>query len=122
MLGRCSADGREYECRSDEIEAWLRNRGPEVIGIEIGPGKGVLPPRYVILDDRPTAARPGTPLADRFVQTDHRAGLTEDDVDAAIALLLPPPPSPPSPPAVSERWEMREKAETSRGGEMKEGR
>ena len=44
--------------------------------------------KYVILDDRPTAAKPNTPLMERFVFTDTKKGLTEENVDVAIKLLL----------------------------------
>jgi hypothetical protein len=47
--------------------------------------------KYVILDDRPTAAKPDTPLHDRFVQTETKVGLTEDDADWAIEILLSGP-------------------------------
>ena len=44
--------------------------------------------KYVILDDRPTAAKPDTPLFSRFVQTETKVGLSEDDADWTIEILL----------------------------------
>eukprot|EP00804_Cyclotella_cryptica_P030210 CCRYP_017965-RA/>CCRYP_017965-RA protein AED:0.82 eAED:0.65 QI:0/0/0/0.5/1/1/2/0/253 len=41
----------------------------------------------VILDDRPSAAKPGTPLFDRFVLTQTKLGLTEQDVDKSLLVL-----------------------------------
>jgi hypothetical protein len=43
--------------------------------------------KYVILDDRSSAAKMNTPLMDRFVQTNPNMGLTEEDVEQAIGLL-----------------------------------
>ena len=43
--------------------------------------------KYAILDDRPSAAKPGTPLFERFVLTQTKLGLTEQDVERVIELL-----------------------------------
>uniref|UniRef100_A0A6U6HSI4 FCP1 homology domain-containing protein n=1 Tax=Odontella aurita TaxID=265563 RepID=A0A6U6HSI4_9STRA len=75
MIGRSAADEAEYESRHDEIEAWLAAH-PERA-------------RYVILDDRPSAARPGTELYERFVRTATEKGLVDEDVDRAIRILRP---------------------------------
>lgn len=44
--------------------------------------------KYVILDDRPSAAKPDTPLFNRFVLTNTSLGLSEKDANLAIELLL----------------------------------
>jgi hypothetical protein len=115
MIGRSAEDEREYSSRADEIEAWLMRYGNRYLGgggddgdggppnddndgakgddEDVGPkyrGYDYHPAywRYVILDDRPCAARSGTPLMDRFVQTDARVGLTEADAERAVRLLL----------------------------------
>lgn len=111
MIGRSAEDEREYSSRADEIEAWLVRYGNRYLGNsgnsndEPGDDDGsktddgfvsnyqgyVFHPadwRYVILDDRPSAAKPNTPLMDRFVHTDTRMGLTEADADRAVKLLL----------------------------------
>jgi len=44
--------------------------------------------KYVIIDDRPTAAKPGTPLFERLVLTHTKLGLTDENVQYAIRLLL----------------------------------
>jgi len=58
--------------------------GPKYRGYDYHPAHW----RYVILDDRPCAAKPDTPLMDRFVRTDARVGLTEADTERAVGLLL----------------------------------
>lgn len=84
MIGRSAADEEEYESRHEEIEAWLAAR-PE------RDASGGFRGRYVILDDRPSAARPGTELYECFVRTSTEKGLTDEDVDAAIKILRPSP-------------------------------
>ena len=100
-------DCREYSSRADEIEAWLMkygnryltgaeqfaddndkevaktNNNKTYLGYEFHPTNW----KYVILDDRPSAAKMNTPLMDRFVQTNSNTGLTEEDVEQAIGLL-----------------------------------
>jgi hypothetical protein len=107
MIGRSAEDEGEYSSRADEIEAWLRMYGEQFLGkadnININNGdeqsasddNGVstfdFHPamwKYVILDDRPSAAKPDTPLFDRFVQTQTECGLTDKDADKVIDLLL----------------------------------
>ncbi|KAL7465486.1 hypothetical protein ACHAXS_005809 [Conticribra weissflogii] len=44
--------------------------------------------KYVIIDDRPTAAKPGTPLFERFILTNAEIGLTDENVKSAIRMLL----------------------------------
>ena len=41
--------------------------------------------RFAVLDDRPTAS--DAALAAHFVRTDHRSGLTDDDVEAVLRIL-----------------------------------
>jgi hypothetical protein len=117
MIGRSAEDEREYSSRAEEIEAWLMRYGNRYLGSggyngdggpddddhdhdgaradddDVGPkyrGYDYHPAywRYVILDDRPRAAEPDTPLMDRFVRTDARVGLTEADAKRAVRLLL----------------------------------
>ena len=92
MIGRTSDDEEEYECRAEEIEAWLNEYGEKYLGELTGDMKSNEPfhPsawRYVILDDRPSAAKANTPLYERFVLTETEKGLTEDDAKKAIELL-----------------------------------
>merc|ERR1712087_253311 len=88
----------EYSSRAEEIEAWLKKCGEEHLGSgpdaadESDDSRGdyefhAASWRYVILDDRPSAAKPGTPLHDRFVLTKTELGLTEEDAERAIRLL-----------------------------------
>ena len=65
-------DDAQYVSRAAEIGAWL-DAHPEVA-------------RYVVLDDRPSAA--DARLAPRFVQTASDAGLTEEDAERCKLLLL----------------------------------
>ena len=75
--------------RGAEILAWVREAGAE---------------RWVAVDD---ASLGSTLPAEHFVQTDAALGLTTEDADAIVALLLAPaapsapapPPAPPSPPS-----------------------
>jgi hypothetical protein len=105
----------EYPSRADEIEAWLKEYGRSFLGGGGGGGSGsgmVCEPedatsdddhndatnqgyeyhssdwRYVILDDRLSAAIPNTPLFDRFVFVNTKTGLTKMDADKTIRLLL----------------------------------
>ena len=101
MIGRSAEDEGEYASRAEEIEAWLRNYGERYLGVrddtitgddaERGPPGYEFHPthwKYVILDDRPSAAKRDTPLFDRFVFTNTKLGLTEEDTTKAIQLLL----------------------------------
>lgn len=112
VIGICPAkDEAEYSSRAEEIEAWLKKYGERYLGRSSNAngsqGKcsnGSHGPcndserneydfhpnhwKYVILDDRPSAAKPDTPLFDRFVRTDTKLGLTEEDSERAIQLLL----------------------------------
>ncbi|KAL3807461.1 hypothetical protein ACHAXA_002721 [Cyclostephanos tholiformis] len=112
-VGWSAKDECEYSSRADEIEAWLVSYGTRYLGSgRIGndgsryddckarTDDGIVGSkyrgydyhpaewRYVILDDRPCAAKPDSPLMDRFVQTDTRLGLTEADAERAVELLL----------------------------------
>lgn len=108
MIGRSAEDETEYSSRAEEIEAWLRKYGEEYLGSghdgsgdhrsakhrndasDNSHGEYQFHPtswRYVILDDRPSAAKPGTPLYNRFVFTETTLGLTEEDSERAIRLL-----------------------------------
>ena len=101
MIGRSAEDEAEYSSRAEEIEAWLKMYGTQYLGGEgetNSEGKECSKYewhykewKYVILDDRHTAAKPDTPLFDRFVQTETKVGLTEDDVDWSIEILLSSP-------------------------------
>lgn len=101
MIGRSSEDETEYSSRADEIEAWLKMYGRHYLGGDEGENmKGGEEDertgyewhrkewKYVILDDRPTAAKQDSPLYDRFVQTETNVGLTDDDADLTIEILL----------------------------------
>ncbi|KAL3797229.1 hypothetical protein ACHAWO_000658 [Cyclotella atomus] len=103
MIGRSAEDEGEYSSRAEEIEAWLRMYGEKFLGkgdsINQGDGQSVcdgdatfdfhpITWKYVILDDRPSAAKPDTPLFDRFVLTQTKCGLTDEDAEKAIDLLL----------------------------------
>ena len=106
MIGRSAEDDAEYSSRAEEIEAWLQMYGRQYLG---GGGDGDtseggeddVPTRkydwhdddwkYIILDDRPSAAKPDTPLFDRFVHTETEVGITEDEANWAIELLLSGP-------------------------------
>ena len=95
MIGRSADDESEYSSRAEEIEAWLKTYGERYLG-----GRGATDSdntnyyafhstswKYVILDDRPSAAKPDTPLHSRFVHTKTEMGLTEKDAEKAISLL-----------------------------------
>eukprot|EP00908_Phaeocystis_cordata_P017280 Transcript_28605.p1 GENE.Transcript_28605~~Transcript_28605.p1 ORF type:complete len:233 (+),score=58.42 Transcript_28605:80-778(+) len=64
-------DAQQYANRAAEIRSWLQ-ANPSVT-------------RFVILDDRPSASDEG--LAAHFVQTQSDRGLTDADVQAALAIL-----------------------------------
>ena len=103
MIGRSADDEGEYSSRSEEIEAWLKMYGRQYMGSGGGSDGSCEASendksnheydfhqegwRYAILDDRPTAAKPDTPLFIRFVLTDTKSGLTEEDAERAIKLL-----------------------------------
>jgi hypothetical protein len=109
MIGRSAEDEGEYSSRAEEIEAWLRLYGIEYLssnedkldiqqfdnensnldGYDFHPKNW----KYVILDDRPSAAKPNTPLFDRFVLTQTKEGLTDNDAKRVIYLLLHGPES-----------------------------
>ena len=112
MLGRSADDEGEYSSRAEEIEAWLRMYGKQYLSTDSGvisneqqcATKECNRPevsydfhptnwKYVILDDRPSAAKPDTPLFDRFVLTQTKMGLTDDDAEKVIDLLLNGPKS-----------------------------
>lgn len=100
MLGRSAEDEGEYDSRSEEIEAWLRLYGERFLGSpdantsadeNNNSGTFDFHPtcwKYVILDDRPSAAKPDTPLFDRFVLTQTKEGLSDRDAENVIDLLL----------------------------------
>ena len=107
MIGRSAEDDAEYSSRADEIEAWLKMYGKQYLGgggDTIERGEDVTAGydwhredwKYIILDDRPSAAKPDTPLFDRFVHTATEVGITEDDSNWAIELLLHGPKDAPS--------------------------
>ncbi|EJK70409.1 hypothetical protein THAOC_08235 [Thalassiosira oceanica] len=94
MIGRTSEDDKEYDCRAEEIEAWLKEYGQMYLGGCGGTGdmntnESFHPSnwKYAILDDRPSAAKANTPLYERFVLTETGKGLTEDDAKKTIELL-----------------------------------
>lgn len=100
MVGRSAEDEGEYSSRAEEIEAWLKMYGHKYMGLVLDddstPGNGSCKQedkfhsadwKYAILDDRPSAAKPDTPLFDRFVFTKTELGLTADDAEKAIRLL-----------------------------------
>jgi len=99
MLGRTADDEGEYASRADKIEAWLKTYGGQYLGGSVPDDTGGTSETldeyrfhgktwtYVILDDRPSAAKPGTPLFDRFVFTTTKMGLSEEDAEKAIKLL-----------------------------------
>lgn len=119
MFGRSAEDEGEYSSRAEEIEAWLRMYGEQYLGsydkttlcddeklngcnnesndeknnnyegYEFHPAHW----KYAILDDRPSAAKQGTPLFDRFVFTQTKLGLTHEDVEKVTELLLHGPKS-----------------------------
>ena len=64
-------DDTFYANRAAEIRAWLAAH-PAVT-------------RFAVLDDRPSAS--DATLAAHFVRTDHRTGLTDDDVQAVLRIL-----------------------------------
>ena len=71
LLNASAFDDAEYASRASEIHSWL-DAHPRVV-------------RYVILDDRSSAA--DACLAPRFVQTDAACGLTEADAARCKELL-----------------------------------
>ncbi|KAL7537277.1 hypothetical protein ACHAXR_008671 [Thalassiosira sp. AJA248-18] len=87
MIGRSAEDEGEYSSRAEEIEAWLEMYGDQYLGSKMDGSCGK-DWKYVILDDRPSAAKPNTPSFDRFVFTDTKIGLTEEDSEKAIQLLM----------------------------------
>lgn len=102
MIGRTAEDEAEYASRAEEIEAWLKLYGAKYLGGKNSNGNNSNNSiegyewhpeewKYVILDDRPTAAKPDTPLFSRFVQTETKVGLSEDDEDWTIEILLSGP-------------------------------
>ena len=98
MIGRSAEDEGEYVSRAEEIEAWLKTYGKQFLGSQKEDtdeynnsndgGFHLSHWKYVILDDRPSAAKEGTPLFDRFVLTRTKEGLTEEDAEKVIDLLL----------------------------------
>ncbi|KAK1740100.1 hypothetical protein QTG54_009050 [Skeletonema marinoi] len=99
MIGRSADDDAEYSSRSEEIEAWLKMYGAQYLGGggETSEGREDTATgydwhneewKYIILDDRPSAAKPDTPLFDRFVNTETEVGITEEEADWATELLL----------------------------------
>ena len=101
MIGRSADDESEYASRAEEIEAWLKTYGERYLGgSEHNDDDRATDSndtnsyafhstnwKYVILDDRPSAAKPDTPLHSRFVHTKTEMGLTEKDAEKAIRLL-----------------------------------
>lgn len=97
MIGRSAEDEGEYTSRAEEIEAWLKTYGEYFLGSQKDTEEckssnddrlNSIHWKYVILDDRPSAAQPSTPLFDRFVMTKTKEGLTEEDAEKVIDLLL----------------------------------
>ena len=109
-------DEVEYPSRADEIEAWLKKYGRTYLGgidccgssshsgMECesedttndednngatNQGYEYHSPhwRYAILDDRLSAAKPHTPLFERFVFINTKTGLTDMDAERTIRLL-----------------------------------
>ena len=70
-LEASALDDAQYTSRAAEIHAWLAAH-PAVT-------------HFAVLDDRPTAS--DQRLAAHFVQTDHRSGLTDADVQAVLRIL-----------------------------------
>jgi len=100
MIGRSADDENEYSSRAEEIEAWLKTYGERYLGgceqqqhnnnnddTNEEYAFHLTHWKYVILDDRPSAAKPDTPLYSRFVHTKTEIGLTEEDAERAIRLL-----------------------------------
>ena len=103
MIGRSADDESEYASRAEEIEGWLKTYGERYLGAsEHVADRGAADSndntkeeyafhstnwKYVILDDRQSAAKPDTPLHSRFVHTKTEMGLTEEDAEKAIRLL-----------------------------------
>jgi hypothetical protein len=103
MIGRSAEDEKEYSSRAGEIEAWLRAYGEKYLGagsVDHGDCRATgtsesrqgyefhpIDWKYAILDDRSSAAKLNTPLFDRFILTDTKLGLTEEDSEKAIRLL-----------------------------------
>lgn len=75
MVGRTATDDKEYTSRAEEIRAWLKRncKNPDR--------------RFVIFDDRPSAADDTPYLQDRLVQCQTSQGLTEQDVEKAMTIL-----------------------------------
>ncbi|CAJ1944150.1 unnamed protein product [Cylindrotheca closterium] len=97
MKGRKASDDQEYSSRAQEIRAWLQEYFQLEMGIhnsansggghydKISEEHGI---RFVILDDRPTAADDSEFLQKRFIHCDTTQGITEEEVDRAIRILL----------------------------------
>jgi len=99
MIGRSADDDAEYSSRAEEIEAWLTTYGAQFLGGGGETSEGGEDTaagyewhrnewKYIILDDRPSAAKPDTPLFDRFVNTETEVGITEEEAEWATELLL----------------------------------
>ena len=71
QLEASAHDEAQYASRAAEIHAWLAAH-PAVR-------------RFAVIDDRPCAS--DAALAAHFVRTDHRSGLTDDDVEAVLRVL-----------------------------------
>ncbi|KAL3930964.1 MAG: hypothetical protein SGBAC_011532, partial [Bacillariaceae sp.] len=90
MQGRAASDDQEYSSRAEEIRAWLEEHwglqleSPKASGYEENTEEHV---RFVILDDRPTAADDTKFMQSRFIHCDTTQGITEEDVDRAIRIL-----------------------------------
>ncbi len=110
-------DEVEYPSRAEEIEAWLKKYGRTYLGGGGGGGSSSSNSgiecesedatndednrgatyqgyeyhsrhwRYAILDDRLSAAKPNTPLFERFVFINTKTGLTDMDAERTIRLL-----------------------------------
>ena len=74
QLEASAHDEAQYASRAAEIHAWLAAH-PAVT-------------RFAVIDDRPCAS--DAALAAHFVRTDHRSGLTDDDVEAVLRILEEP--------------------------------
>mmetsp|Transcript_36414 Transcript_36414/g.88181 ORF Transcript_36414/g.88181 Transcript_36414/m.88181 type:complete len:98 (+) Transcript_36414:360-653(+) len=94
MIGRKASDDQEYSSRAEEIRAWLKeyqlqmvNTSKAIDGDQENTSVEFQQVRFVILDDRPSAADDTEFMQSRFIHCDSTQGITEEDVDRAIRIL-----------------------------------
>mmetsp|Transcript_36415 Transcript_36415/g.88182 ORF Transcript_36415/g.88182 Transcript_36415/m.88182 type:complete len:94 (+) Transcript_36415:378-659(+) len=90
MIGRKASDDQEYSSRAEEITAWLKEYQLQMVNTSKaidGDQEKHQQVRFVILDDRPSAADDTEFMQSHFIHCDSKQGIMEEDVDRAIRIL-----------------------------------